>query len=593
MKKGKIACYLLIENLIALFCAIPMIFFVSNAFLLSTKVDITGSYLILFLFGCILSVVQFVSQLSFPSLQKRKEGDDVTKEWLRMLRKPYFASFHILINLILIDFILVIYAGLQFSLNFSLTLLLFVVNLAVILFFTYLSILIGDVFLYQLLPQYQKEGLHLSGKEKMVFYTSLKMRFVLSILFVFAFSLVVGMFLAGNFALLIFAVISVFALCFFTIYDVIRRIEMMAHSARMLAEGETDLTMRISIAIPDEISEAGKAFNTFIEKLNRLIGSTIKLEDDITKESSSIASSSEELNASIEEISSTINEVAHGAQEQSTKSNEVYKEIEKVSSIANGINTQMKMAMTSARKANEAASTGAESSIATLKKMDEIYNNAQSSSITAKKLEEDSEKTEEILHLIDDISEQTNILALNAAIEAARVGEYGRGFAVVAEEIRKLAIESANSVGRVSQLINSTRQGITEVVRMIENGAKEADEGKVLVDNSTKDFEKISKTVTLVTSMINQVGESTAEQEESSNLLVSAVEKIASIASDTAASSEEVSASIEQQTASTQEMGASVQSLAEKVKELVDNTSKFKVSNELDSETQTSNEQQG
>ena len=593
MKKRKIAWYLLIENFIALFCAIPMIFFVSNAFLLSTKVDITGLYLIIFLFGCILSVVQFVSQLSFPSLQKRKEGDDVTKEWLRMLRKPYIASSHILINLILIDLFLVIYAGLQFSLNFSLTLLLFVVNLAVILFFTYLSILIGDVFLYQLLPQYQKEGLHLSGKEKMVFYTSLKMRFVLSILFVFAFSLVVGMFLAGNFALLIFAVISVFALCFFTIYDVIRRIEMMAHSARMLAEGETDLTMRISIAIPDEISEAGKAFNTFIEKLNRLIGSTIKLEDDITKESSSIASSSEELNASIEEISSTINEVAHGAQEQSTKSNEVYKEIEKVSSIANGINTQMKMAMTSARKANEAASTGAESSIATLKKMDEIYNNAQSSSITAKKLEEDSEKTEEILHLIDDISEQTNILALNAAIEAARVGEYGRGFAVVAEEIRKLAIESANSVGRVSQLINSTRQGITEVVRMIENGAKEADEGKVLVDNSTKDFEKISKTVTLVTSMINQVGESTAEQEESSNLLVSAVEKIASIASDTAASSEEVSASIEQQTASTQEMGASVQSLAEKVKELVDNTSKFKVSNELDSETQTSNEQQG
>ncbi len=182
------------------------------------------------------------------------------------------------------------------------------------------------------------------------------------------------------------------------------------------------------------------------------------------------------------------------------------------------------------------------------------------------------------MNLINDISEQTNILALNAAIEAARVGEYGRGFAVVAEEIRKLAIESASSVETVSRLINSTREGIKEVVSMIDEEARKAESGKILVDKSEKDFEQISKTVTLVTTMINQVNESTAEQNESTKQLVLAVEKIASIASDTAASSEEVSASIEEQTASTEEMSASIQSLAQKAKMLLDSVSLFTVS---------------
>ncbi|GAH78911.1 unnamed protein product, partial [marine sediment metagenome] len=231
------------------------------------------------------------------------------------------------------------------------------------------------------------------------------------------------------------------------------------------------------------------------------------------------------------------------------KSNEIYKEIEKLSSITSGITSQMRMAVTSARKANNAASTGMEVSLSTLDKMNEIYEGSKISSATSRKLEEDSIKTEEILNLISDISEQTNILALNAAIEAARVGEYGRGFAVVAEEIRKLALESANSVERVSQLINSTRDGIKEVAKMIDEDAKKAGDGKILVDKSEKDFEQISKTVTLVTTLINQVNESTGEQNEGTKKLVSVVEKIASIASDTAASSEEVSASIEEQTA--------------------------------------------
>ncbi|GAI76455.1 unnamed protein product, partial [marine sediment metagenome] len=111
----------------------------------------------------------------------------------------------------------------------------------------------------------------------------------------------------------------------------------------------------------------------------------------------------------------------------------------------------------------------------------------------------------------------------------------GRGFAVVAEEIRKLALESANSVERVSQLINSTRDGIKEVAKMIDEDAKKAGDGKTLVDKSEKDFEQISKTVTLVTTLINQVNESTGEQNEGTKKLVSVVEKIASIASDTTA----------------------------------------------------------
>ncbi len=586
MDKGRVLWYLIAINLISLVIGVPLLLFFIDSVLILSVQETAKFLLIAFPIALILSIIHFVSHFFFslPAL-KQQEDQDSEKKFLALIKLPYNASYHMLLNLLIISFIFIVLAAIYFSLSLSLFPA-FLATIVVSLFFSFLSLVIADVFLSPLFGDLTEKGFSLQKVKKMPFTLSIKQRFVISFALIFLFSLIIGIYLGRNAGAIIIAFLSVSALGYFTVQGIIRRINLLRDSAFDLAEGEADLTMMLPVVIPDEISQASAAFNKFIKRLDLLIGSIFSLADSILKESEAIASSSEELNASIEEISSTINEVAHGAQEQSTKSSEIYREIEKLSAITSGISSQMKMAVTSARKANEAASTGMEATLSTLEKMNEIYESSQQSTATSRKLEDDSAKTEEILNLINDISEQTNILALNAAIEAARVGEYGRGFAVVAEEIRKLAIESANSVETVSRLINSTRQGIKEVATMIDDEAKRAESGKTLVDKSERDFEQISKTVTLVTTMINQVNESTAEQNESTKQLVSVVEKIASIASDTAASSQEVSASIQEQTASTEEMSASIQSLAQKAKTLLKNISQFKVAENLDSNTE-------
>lgn len=577
MDKGRILLYLTVINLISLFVGVPLLLFFSDSLLVLSAQEMARFFLTAFPIALVLAVIHFISHYFFSSPAfKQEEENNHEQRFLSLIRLPYNAAYHILLNLLVTSFVFIVLAVIHFSMSLSLFPV-FLAGVVVSLFFSFLSIVIADVFFNSLFVNLTDKGFSLEHVEKMPFTLSIKQRFIISFALIFIFSLLVGIYLGRNVVPVIVSFLSVAALGYFTVQTIIRRINLLTTSAFDLAEGEADLTMMLPVVIPDEISKASAAFNKFIKRLDLLIGSIYSLADAILKESEAIASSSEELNASIEEISSTINEVAHGAQEQSTKSNEIYREIEKLSAITSGISSQMKMAVTSARKANDAASTGMEATLSTLEKMNEIYESSQQSAATSRKLEDDSAKTEEILNLINDISEQTNILALNAAIEAARVGEYGRGFAVVAEEIRKLAIESANSVETVSRLINGTRQGIKDVATMIEDEAKRAESGKSLVDKSERDFEQISKTVTLVTTMINQVNESTAEQNDSTKQLVSVVEKIASIASDTAASSQEVSASIEEQTASTEEMSASIQSLAQKVKTLLQSVSQFKV----------------
>ncbi len=586
MNKRRVLLYLITINLISLFIGVFLLLFFVDSLLLLSTLQTYRIFLVVFPIALVLSIIHFISHYFFSLSATAEQEDDHERTFLSLIKLPYNASYHILLNLLISGFACIIMAVVYFSL--SLTLLPILLSTVVIsLFFAFLSLVIADRFLNALFTKLTAEGFSLEKIEKMPFALSIKQRFIISFALVFLFSLLIGIYLGSNILATAMAFLSVAALGYFTVHGIIARINLLRNSAFDLAEGEADLTTMLPVVIPDEISQASSGFNKFIRRLNQLIGSIYTLADSILKESEAIASSSEELNASIEEISSTINEVAHGAQEQSTKSNEIYREIEKLSSITSGISSQMKMAVTSARKANDAASTGMEATLSTLEKMNEIYESSQQSAATSRKLEDDSAKTGEILNLINDISEQTNILALNAAIEAARVGEYGRGFAVVAEEIRKLAIESANSVDTVSRLITGTRQAIKEVASMIDDEAKRVESGKSLVDKSERDFEQISKTVTLVTTMINQVNESTAEQNESTKQLVAVVEKIASIASDTAASSEEVSASIQEQTASTEEMSASIQSLAQKVKTLLSNVSQFKVSGSTEAETDT------
>ncbi|MFH1744484.1 MAG: HAMP domain-containing methyl-accepting chemotaxis protein [bacterium] len=181
---------------------------------------------------------------------------------------------------------------------------------------------------------------------------------------------------------------------------------------------EGDLTRRVGIRTNDEIGGLARLFNSFVDKLNQVIGRAQKSAFVVGDGATSQASAIEETSASVEEISAATKLNADKAQEANVLMRDVIQEIAE----ANNSMRELTAAMQDLSKA--------------------------------------SDQTAKIIKTIDEIAFQTNLLALNAAVEAARAGQAGSGFAVVADEVRNLAMRSADAARETGALIENTVQKI-------------------------------------------------------------------------------------------------------------------------------------
>jgi len=282
--------------------------------------------------------------------------------------------------------------------------------------------------------------------------------------------------------------------------------------AEEIKSGKADLTKRIQVVGNDEISSVARSTNELLIAITNLIADTKKLSADNASTSS--------------ELSSTAKQMQKNAQEQSTLAEETSNGTIKISLFLENTVKEAYSANENVKSANEIL----EKTKYKLSSMGEaIRNSVEVENEFAHRLtmlSENAEQVKQVLSVIGDIADQTNLLALNAAIEAARAGEHGRGFAVVADEVRKLAERTQKSLVETNATINTIVQAIidasdqmgknAEEIRMLgelsnelesetDMATKKVNDSHVVVSTMAKNAEQNSKEVSNVVNQINSI----------------------------------------------------------------------------------------
>lgn len=151
----------------------------------------------------------------------------------------------------------------------------------------------------------------------------------------------------------------------------------------------------------------------------------------------------------------------------------------------------------------------------------------------------------EIIQVIDDIADQTNLLALNAAIEAARAGEQGRGFAVVADEVRKLAERTTKATKEIAEMINQIQKDTAGAVSSIEEGNVEVESGKKMAVKAGESLQEIIKATDKVQDVVNMVASASEEQSSASEQISRNIEAISSVTNQSAAGTQQIARAAE------------------------------------------------
>lgn len=306
---------------------------------------------------------------------------------------------------------------------------------------------------------------------------------------------------------------------------------------RDVAEGEGDLTRRLPAAGRDELSELGRAFNSFAEKMRGAIAQ--------------VSTSVDQLGGVGDQLAAVAERSSRAIDQQSRETEQVAAAINEMVATARDVSDNAVETANTAQIADEQAQNGQQVVEQTIQQIHHLAGQIQQAAETIRTLEQDSAAIGAVLEIIQGVAEQTNLLALNAAIEAARAGEHGRGFAVVADEVRSLAQRTRKSTEEIQNTIAKLQAGTRQAVEVMETGQSEA---STVVGHALASGEALRAIAAAIASINDKsalISTAAEQQRCTSEEINRNVVRIRDMAGEAASGAEETSASVAQVTGMT------------------------------------------
>jgi twitching motility protein PilJ len=288
----------------------------------------------------------------------------------------------------------------------------------------------------------------------------------------------------------------------------------------------TDLLNTINQVARGDLTIRGKVTN---DALGNVVDSVNFMLDNFTKVLERVRKAAIDVSTSANQILNSADEMAAGATQQDQEITNTSSAVEELTVSMKQVSNNAEASAEAARRALDAAEQGNRAVNDTLEGMQRIRSSVQATAKKIKSLGDRSLEISEIINVINDITEQTNLLALNAAIEAARAGEAGRGFAVVADEVRKLAEHSRSATKDIAALIKAIQAETNEAVVVMEEGTREVEVGAGLADQAGKALEAISSVVRQSAELVQEISLASKQQVRGTEGVANAMQIISGI----------------------------------------------------------------
>lgn len=279
---------------------------------------------------------------------------------------------------------------------------------------------------------------------------------------------------------------------------IVRPVHLLSDRMDQLANGEGDLSVNLPTVTQDELRDLAENYNAFMVRLRDLIHEIRRMTSQVSMESV--------------RVSGSLKDASRTAEKQGNITTEIFQAADMASHAMENVSNSANYLSTATGEHLETVNSSYRELLSVADEMNQASGSLSSFGNTVEKLAQTGKGIENIVKLINDISDQTNLLALNAAIEAARAGEQGRGFAVVADEVRGLAERVKSATGEIRgnissmlKLVGETQEETREINKSISKGQQTVSTSSAKFSGMVHSFEEMSAQINDVTQQVQSV----------------------------------------------------------------------------------------